>query len=591
MQGGEPGLERRLFPFQALTVPKGLFGPPGGSQVVLEGGLLPSAVLQLLPGLLQGEGQAVLPSLGGRSCHGGQGIQVGLELRRSLPELFQRLPALQHLAAQVLHLRRVLAFTEPVFRFFQLLQAALHRLRPLLPAVTAFRIGHSLCGIVRGQLRPQLPVRRAVLPAQGLQLSLSLSAAQQGKAQQDHPCPGQGQAGDGPPQRQGHNGPQHQGQKPQQEEDQGLLAYGVPVGSGIVLRLGLGLLGIQSGKGRQALRCRRLRLQVPLIPGRRLPGGTVIPQVIQALARLFLCGQIGTALFPIGFLPAGPFPVLPGLRHLPVFQGKQVVLQLPSANFRLLGLFFQPGTAVLQDRQPLQSILQLGQLGLGLGDQPLAAVFQVLQAVRQDLGIPGVVAGGHQIRQTGPQELTLEIRQIRLADKARPAEDLPLHPQDLLAAVLGRQLRNRQSGGRFIGPEFSQGNTASGAALYGDVPALPVQVDPTGHGLPGPGGVVVFGSQAVFCGFGPGIQAIEHGQQEGAPGALAPFVGCGKYVQPRLQPKGLPLQLAEGGGHGIDSHGSATSSPSRIFRDSSAARDTASRSSGVCSSLTFSRPK
>ena len=46
-------------------------------------------------------------------------------------------------------------------------------------------------------------------------------------------------------------------------------------------------------------------------------------------------------------------------------------------------------------------------------------------------------------------------------------------PQQQLAAVGPVQFRHRQTGGRLIGPEFPQGDSALGGALDGDVPSVP----------------------------------------------------------------------------------------------------------------------
>ncbi len=246
-------------------------------------------------------------------------------------------------------------------------------------------------------------------------------------------------------------------------------------------------------------------------------------------------------------------------------------------------LHFQLPALTVQSLQFLQPGLQSVPLRFLLGQQAAfvvaAAVFQLLQAVRQPVGVPAFVPGGDQGVQPTAQGLVLGHRQIGMADEARPAEHRLLHAQEHLAAVGRGQLRHWQAGGRFKGGKLPQGHPAAGGAEDGDVPALPVQIDPPLHGAARPGSVTLLVRQGVFGGFGPGVQAVEHGHQEGAPGALAPLVGSGEDVQPRLQGQRLMLQLAEGGRHLVNSH-SRTSLPLRILREISAARRMRSAFSG-----------
>ena len=120
-----------------------------------------------------------------------------------------------------------------------------------------------------------------------------------------------------------------------------------------------------------------------------------------------------------------------------------------------------------------------------------------------------------------------------MTDEACPAEHRLLHTQQHLAAVGRRQFGHGQARFRFIGPELPQGHPALGPALDGDVPAVPVQVDAALHGTARPGRVVLLVCQRRPGGLGPGVQAVKHGDEKGAPGAFAPLIGGGDDVQPR----------------------------------------------------------
>ena len=237
---------------------------------------------------------------------------------------------------------------------------------------------------------------------------------------------------------------------------------------------------------------------------------------------------------------------------------------------------FQTGNLPLQPFPLPKCLLQLPQLLFRLGQKPrlieAAFVFQLLELPGEGRLVNPLVAGGDQGVEPGPQSLALGHGHLLLPDKPGPAEYLPLHPQKGLAAVVRRQLRHRQPGLRLVGPEDPHGDAALGGPLQGDASAVPVESHGAGHGASGPGGIALLGGKGLPCGFGPGIQAIEHGKQEGAPGALAPFVLPGEDIEPRGEFQGPVLQRSEGRRHGFNSHGSATSSPSKSLAASSAAR-------------------
>ena len=213
-------------------------------------------------------------------------------------------------------------------------------------------------------------------------------------------------------------------------------------------------------------------------------------------------------------------------------------------------------------------------LGFQLGKKAAfvvaAAVFQIPEVFCQPIACAAFVTGGHKVIQAAAEGFILGDGQVRLTDKPRPAEHRLLHAQQLLAAVCRRQLRDGQSGIGFVGIEFAQGNSALGAALDGDVPAVPIQVNAPRHGVARPGSVALLVGEGGFRGFCPGVQTVEHGREKGAPGAFAPFVGGGEDVQTRLKGQLRAFQLAEGGRHFVDFH-SVTSRPSSSFREISAA--------------------
>ena len=259
------------------------------------------------------------------------------------------------------------------------------------------------------------------------------------------------------------------------------------------------------------------------------------------------------------------------------------------------GGFPQPlgqGLALLQQGLPLlgggfQLLEPAFRLRQQTGAVVAAFVFQLLESLFQPLSVPGFIPGGHQLVETAAQSLVLGHRKIGKPYEAGAVKDTLLCPQKHLTAARGGKLRHCKAGFGFIGAEIPQGGAAFGFPLNGDVPPLPVQVDAAGHGNPRPGLVSLLVRQPVFGGFCPGVQPVEHGAEEGAPGGFAPFVGGVEDVQSRLQLQHGVLQLAEGGDHFVNSHGRRTSFPASSFREISAA----SRALGSVSAACFSRAK
>ena len=312
---------------------------------------------------------------------------------------------------------------------------------------------------------------------------------------------------------------------------------------------------------------------VPFIPEQ--------PQLPQLLLRFLPGCQFCAGCLPLCQLLLCLFQNIPGLCHpcciflrSLVGQSLLMVIQLlqPSLDFfNALLHFFALGLQRFHLRQFFfQSIPLHFRLGQQAGAIIPAPVFQFLQLHRQPVGSAAFISGGDQCIEPPAQGFILGHRQICLADESGPAEHCLLHPQQHLTAVCRCQFIHRQTCCRFVSPEFSQRNPPLGGPFNGDIPALPVQVNPAGHGTSGPGGIVVLVGQGVFCGLGPGIHAVEHGNQKGAPGAFSPLIGCGDDIQSRLQGQALVFQLAEGSRHFIDSH-KVTSRPFSSFLEISAA--------------------
>ena len=221
-----------------------------------------------------------------------------------------------------------------------------------------------------------------------------------------------------------------------------------------------------------------------------------------------------------------------------VIQSAAVIFQLLLPLFQFCQPEFQLPALLSQVLQFLKLAFQFFPLGLGLGQQTGAVVtnpvFQFLQFPAQMLRGTAFVTGGDQRIEPAAQGVILGHRKIAETDESGPAEYRLFHAQQHLAAVGGGQFRHGKACVGFVGPEFSQRNPPGGTAFDGDVPALPVQVDATGHGGTGPGGVSLLIRQGGFGGFRPGIQAVKHGSQKSAPGAFAPFVGGFNDVQTRF---------------------------------------------------------
>ena len=267
---------------------------------------------------------------------------------------------------------------------------------------------------------------------------------------------------------------------------------------------------------------------------------------------------------------------MPGiLLCLGIVQSCLVVLQLCHPRFQFCLTLLKPLSLDIQLLQGTKLLFQFIPLGLRLGQQAgfivPAFVLEVFQCLRQLISRAAFISGGHQIIQPAAQRVILGHRHVGQLQKARPDKNTPLHAQQFHAAVGGGQLRHVHAGFRLVCPKLAKNQPSTGAPLDGNIPAIPADVHPALHGRAGPGSITFLICQGRLGSAGLGVDAIQHGNDECAPGTLAPFIGSFDDIHTRLQGQGLMLQLAEGGCHGIDLHGNTTSCPSRICREIRAA--------------------
>ena len=303
-------------------------------------------------------------------------------------------------------------------------------------------------------------------------------------------------------------------------------------------------------------------------PGQLFPG---LPFLVPGLVHL---GQ----LFPVGLPLQGGQVNLQGL--LPAVQGPKPLLQPGGLDVQLL-----------QSLQLTAAGLQLpARLGQQAGLVVPAFVFQLPQAGSQGGAGGTVVSCGDQPVQPVAQGLVPAYGQVPALQEAGALVYAALHAQQNLPAPVRRQLRDGETGFRLEGAKVAHGNAPLGLPLDGNAAILPQHLHRALHGLSGPGLVPLLVRQLALAGPLPGVDSVEHGQKEGAPGAFSPLVGGGDEIQPGGKGQGLSVQLPEGGGHGAEDHGSVTSCPSRIWRLMRAARQRAScsapsaRSAASCSS-------
>ena len=143
-------------------------------------------------------------------------------------------------------------------------------------------------------------------------------------------------------------------------------------------------------------------------------------------------------------------------------------------------LFFQ----VVQLGQLLRQFLQLGFYGGKLSVFIVASAVQLFFQPLLHLGIGGVLFTGRDQRGNAPfQTGVLRNGKSRLPDEGTAFKDLPVDPQQHLAAVLPGHAGNRIPGSGKYGLEISHGCVGSaGGTSDGQLPAAHQAVDPSAHG-------------------------------------------------------------------------------------------------------------
>ena len=355
-----------------------------------------------------------------------------------------------------------------------------------------------------------------------------------------------------------------------------------PLVLGRPLGLGVGLLRLpESGFPRPDLLVQHLEiLQFPLGPAQGLPVGE------GAVPLLRLQGGQGLP----GGLAVGPGRRVPLLQSPP---GQQPMGRLPGGQ--LVPAALQPGPLPLQIGEPGGHFLQLGQRVPHLGQLPLqpgdlphaavdpAAVEPVLQSALDlgegDLLLPGGGQGGDTPLQLGGGG----DRELVSAQEGGAGKHLGPRSGEQLPAGLAGEAGDGLLGAGVHRREGAKGGVPPGPPADGDRPALPLQLQLPLHGGARPGLIAVFVGQMALLVPVPGVDAVEHGPPEGAPGGFAPLVGGVDHGEagPRLQP-GV-VQFAEGGGHGLDLHSRFPSSRSSRAARPYRAASWSFGSSGSCS--------
>ena len=258
----------------------------------------------------------------------------------------------------------------------------------------------------------------------------------------------------------------------------------------------------------------------------------------------------------------------------PVLRGVQLsaglVIALAAAGFALVQLLFPqripaglllaqgigPGLGLVQVLAQavglaeglVDLLLLMFQLGEQAGVVEAAAVLPAFQGFVR-LG-PGalLLPGGHQGGNPPFQLLALGDGQAALAEKNRAVKDLPPYTGEGFPQVFPGEAGDGAAAVHIHRGEIPHRDPAlGGAADLNDGTAIFTEHGALHRG-PVPGAV------AVLVGGGPplvplaGIQAVEHGPEEGTPGGLAAAVGGTDEGHARAEGEGLPLEAAEGGG-------------------------------------------
>ena len=192
-----------------------------------------------------------------------------------------------------------------------------------------------------------------------------------------------------------------------------------------------------------------------------------------------------------------------------------------------------------------EGLLELGLLRLQLGDQAAfvepAAVEPGLEAF-VGLG-PGYILlpGGDQGGDPLLQLLALADGQASLAEEHRAVKDLLAHASEDLPGGLPGQAGHGQAGVLVDRRKIPHGHPAGGGPAELQDPALEFTDQQPLHGGAAPGPVTVFVGGGALAVPLAGVQAVEHGPQEGAPGGFPAAVGGPDEGHPRAEFQGVPL--------------------------------------------------
>ena len=270
---------------------------------------------------------------------------------------------------------------------------------------------------------------------------------------------------------------------------QHLQVLKLPLGLLEPLRVGNGaVLGLLGGEGVQLILSfpeflpRLGAAAVQVSPGKALVDGPLPLQLAEGLL------QSGAAGFQGGNLPGGLLHLGESLLHL---------LQLLGEPGNETHALVHPTAVEPLFEPPLR--LGVGHVLLPRGHQGGDALFQLRG------GGDGEIAPG--------------------TDEGRALKDLPAHSGQQIPTGLGGEAGHRFLRAGIDGGEGAEGGVSPGTPAEGDGPPLPLQLHLPLHGGARPGLVVVLVRQMALLVPVPGVDAVEHGPPEGAPGGFAPLVG------------------------------------------------------------------
>ena len=201
-----------------------------------------------------------------------------------------------------------------------------------------------------------------------------------------------------------------------------------------------------------------------------------------------------------------------------------------------------------------------------------AAVFIAPQRLRRRLAAVALPSGGRQILQVLLQGLVWRHRQSLPGENSGAQKDRLLHAEKVFPAGFPGEPFDGPARGRVVGPEGVHGLSALAGALEDNLPPTVAQMHRPGHGFAAPGEVPGLHRQSVPALALRRVHAVEHGHQEGCPGAFPRAVGQAQHVQPRRGPQHRAVQAAEGGLHLNQLHGPSLPSRAAIkYRAASSA--------------------